>query len=108
MLLKVGRHLRPAAHYKLIMGRELGENKYLEGYKNRFVSMMPTSHHGPMVLIDGTPSTEDIETAARLLGRYSQGRDAPEVTVDIRFPDAQQYALTVQPHTGDIPDTWYV
>ena len=36
MLLKVGRHIRPAPHFKLIVGREEGENRYLEGYRKRF------------------------------------------------------------------------
>ena len=53
MLLKVGRHLRPRAHFKIIVGREEGENRFLEGYRKRFTSIIPTSHTGPLVLIDG-------------------------------------------------------
>ena len=33
MLLKVGRHIRPAANYKLIVSREEGEGRFLQGYK---------------------------------------------------------------------------
>ena len=36
MLLKVGRHLRPAPNYKLIIAREDGENQYLKGYKHSY------------------------------------------------------------------------
>ena len=31
MLLKVGRHLRPRPNFKIIVGREEGENRFLEG-----------------------------------------------------------------------------
>lgn len=34
MLLKIGRHIRFKPYYKLIIGREGGENNYLNGYKN--------------------------------------------------------------------------
>ena len=53
MLLKVGRHLRPRPNFKIIVGREEGENRFLEGYRKRFVHMLPTSHTGPLVLLDG-------------------------------------------------------
>jgi len=47
MLLKVGRHLRPGKNFKLIVGREEGENRYLEGYRKRFINIIPTSHTAP-------------------------------------------------------------
>ena len=97
MLLKVGRHLRPAANYKLIIGRELGENRYLEGYKKQFVVLRPESHNGPVCLVDGDPESEDLTLAARILGRYSQGRDADAVTVSITWPEGRLETLTVAP-----------
>jgi len=109
MLLKVGRHLRPAPHFKLIVGREEGENNYLEGYKNTFVSLKPISHLGPFVVIDGSPTTQDIELAARILGRYSQGRDADLFKAEVRLPDASAYELEVSPYPiADIPKAWHV
>ena len=36
MLLKVGRHIRPNASFKLIIAREEGENQFLSGYKRQF------------------------------------------------------------------------
>ncbi len=46
MLLKVGRHLRPAPHFKLIIAREEGEAKFLQGYRKQFISLKTTSHGG--------------------------------------------------------------
>jgi len=53
MLLKVGRHIRYKLEYKLIIGREEGENNYLNGYKNQFTHVYFLSHQGPLILIDG-------------------------------------------------------
>ena len=87
MLLKVGRHLRPATHFKLIVGREDGENNFLEGYRKQFVHLRIASHAGPLTLIDGAPTAVDIELAAQIAARYSQGRDAHIVTVMAHHPN---------------------
>lgn len=109
MLLKVGRHLRPAPHFKVIMGREEGENKYLEGYKNTFISLTPQSHTGPFALIDGTASEADVTLAAQIVGRYSKGRDAPAFTAKVRLPDGHEHLLTVKAlSVDDIADSWHV
>ncbi|MFV9924440.1 MAG: hypothetical protein AB8U93_01405 [Francisella endosymbiont of Hyalomma scupense] len=39
--------------YKLIIGRKEGENNYLNGYKNQFISVYCSLHIGPLTLIDG-------------------------------------------------------
>ncbi len=109
MLLKVGRHLRPGANFKLIVGREEGENRFLEGYRKRFINIIPTSHTGPLVLIDGEPGADDIELAARLTARFSQGRDAGRVTVAVKQLDGMTQTLDVIPMPSDeIPENWYV
>jgi tRNA U34 2-thiouridine synthase MnmA/TrmU len=109
MLLKIGRHLRPRPHYKLIVGREEGENRFLEGYRKRFVHMLPTSHSGPLVLLDGEPEPDDIELAARLTARFSQGRDAMEVTVEVTGRDGHSRTMAVKPFpAGQVPADWYL
>jgi tRNA-specific 2-thiouridylase len=109
MLLKVGRHIRPAAHYKVIISREEGENHYLSGYRNEFISLEAKSHNGPIALIDGVPGEEDIELAAAIVARYSQGRDADQVQVEVRMQDGNLRELSVKPlPPGDITSTWHV
>jgi len=109
MLLKVGRHLRPRPHFKLIVGREEGENRFLEGYRKRFTSIIPTSHTGPLVLLDGDLAAVDIELAARLTARFSQGRDAGQVTVEVTRRDGDKHSLQVVPMpSAEIPEAWYV
>ncbi|MGD2056650.1 MAG: tRNA (5-methylaminomethyl-2-thiouridylate)-methyltransferase [Gammaproteobacteria bacterium] len=109
MLLKVGRHLRPRANFKLIVGREEGENRFMEGYRKRFVHMIPTSHSGPLVLLDGDPDAADIDLAARLTARFSQGRDADKVAVQVTQKDGGSRILAVTPMPADqIPAEWYL
>lgn len=110
MLLKVGRHLRPEPHYKLIVSREEGENHYLGGYQHSYPTIRTVSHGGPVALIDGTPKPEDIDFAARIVARYSQGREAQAVTVNIRMSGEDEgRELTVKPFPPhEIPQDWHV
>ncbi len=109
MLLKVGRHIRPAANFKLIIGRELGENRYLEGYRNTFPALYSTSHNGPLCLIDGDAGSQDLELAARILARYGQGRSAETVTVRVDKLDGSSEELNVAPMPAEqIERSWHV
>ncbi len=109
MLLKVGRHIRPRPGFKLIVGREEGENNFLEGYRKRFVHLRTTSHRGPLVLIDGEVSEADLDLAARLTARFSQGRDAQSVTVTSTDRQGRTRVMDVCPmSSGDIPQEWYI
>jgi tRNA U34 2-thiouridine synthase MnmA/TrmU len=109
MLLKVGRHLRPRPHFKMIVGREEGENRFLEGYRKQFAHLVPVSHKGPLVLIDGALRDGDVDLAARLTARFSQGRDADSVDVEFALPGEEAQTLRVRPMAGDeVPGEWYL
>ncbi|GMQ97064.1 MAG: hypothetical protein BMS9Abin15_0756 [Gammaproteobacteria bacterium] len=109
MLLKVGRHLRPRPHFKLIIAREEGENRFLEGYRKQFTCLITVSHKGPLTLVDGTIDEADLELAARLVARYSQGRDAKRVCVEVRKPGCDARTMAVAPlHPEDVPADWHV
>ena len=109
MLLKVGRHLRPKPHYKLIISREEGENHYLNGYQHDFVTIRTVSHGGPVALVDGSPTNRDLELAASIVARYGQGRDAETVVMSIKPPKGELREVSVQPMApGDIPEKWHV
>ena len=109
MLLKVGRHLRPRPHFKLIVGREEGENNFLNGYRGQFIHLRTVSHPGPLALVDGEPTEEDLELAARLTARFSQGRDAQRVEVEIGGGGRPARRLSVAPMAPSaVPNDWYV
>ena len=97
MLLKVGRHIRPENNYKVIIAREEGETKYLQGYKKQYDSLRMTSHTGPMALLDGNPDDAQVNLAAAIVARYSKGRDEPVVTLVYQKKTGEQQELTVKP-----------
>ncbi len=109
MLLKVGRHIRPRPHFKLIIGREEGENKFLQGYLKLYNSIKTTSHAGPLTLIDGVANDEDLELAARITARFSQGKNEDTVTVEIRRTNGEVKEINVTPmKPSEMQQEWYV
>lgn len=109
MLLKVGRHLRPRPNFKLIVGRDEGENNFLQGYRRRFTHLDATSHTGPLVLLDGTADADDLLLAARLTARFGHGRDAESVDVQVTELAGSSRTLSVPPLRADeIPQEWYL
>lgn len=109
MLLKVGRHLRPAPHYKVIVAREDGENNFMMGYRRQFPHLLVTDPPGPMALVDGNPGPDDLLFAARLAARFSRGREQDEVGVEITGRDGVTRVVKVAPlPAAEIPDAWYL
>ncbi|MGM0412835.1 MAG: tRNA (5-methylaminomethyl-2-thiouridylate)-methyltransferase [Pseudomonadota bacterium] len=107
MLLKVGRHLRPSDNFKLLISRDQGEGQFLRGYRRNYAWLETVSHGGPLALVDGEPTAEDWELAARLVARYSQGREAEAVEVAITDRDGSTWNMTVAPmEPGSVPEEW--
>ncbi len=109
LLLKVGRHLRPRPNFKLILGREEGENNYLRGYCRQFSHLHVLSHRGPLGLIDGPANRDDLLLAARLMARFCQGRDAEQVEIEVHERKGETWTATVKPMTAaEVLPEWYV
>ncbi len=110
MLLKVGRHIRPRPHFKLIIGREEGENRFLEGYRKIYTYLHAVSHTGPLVLLDGAElSEDDAQLAASIVARFGKGRTADKVTIAIKTLDGESQEFDVTPlASNEIPQAWYV
>jgi tRNA U34 2-thiouridine synthase MnmA/TrmU len=109
MMLKVGRHIRPNKRFKLIVAREEGEVKFLEGYRNQYASLYSTSCNGPLALIDGEPNQKDLQVAARIVARYSQGRNEKNVNVEVRLTAGVIQQFSVEPFTADeIESAWLI
>lgn len=102
ILLKIGRHFRFSDDFKLIIGREEGENNFMKGYRNQFKTVYSTSHSGPLSIIDGEINDpEDFKQALALIARYTQGKDATEVTLEIRQANGETQSYTTQPMAVD-------
>ena len=112
MLLKVGRHIRPKKHFKVIIGREEGENNFLSGYKKMFANLKTTSHAGPLTLLDsvnGELSEEDIQLAAQIAARYSQGRTAEKVELEFTTKEGVSKLMEVVPMApSQFDEKWHV
>ncbi len=109
MLLKVGRHIRPKQNFKVIVAREDGEARFMQGYKKEFINMNCASHRGPLVLIDGSPSEDDLKLAGQITARYGQGRDTETVEIAIREQGREERIIQVRPFKADeIPQEWFV
>jgi tRNA-specific 2-thiouridylase len=107
LLLKVGRHFRPCADYKLIVAREEGESNYLRGYRNLHTWLEPVSHAGPFCIGVGVLSDEDLHQAGALAARYSKGRQQPSVEVAWGRADGRRGTLRVAPMDADaVPKDW--
>ncbi|TAN51809.1 MAG: tRNA (5-methylaminomethyl-2-thiouridylate)-methyltransferase [Methylococcaceae bacterium] len=108
MLLKVGRHIRPQPHYKLIIAREAGETQFLMGYRKAYTHLFPVSHGGPLTLVDGQVDATDLQLAARIVARFSQGRDADQVDIAL-VEHGEQRVITVTPlRAEELPQEWYL
>lgn len=102
MLLKIGRHIRPSDHFKMIISREEGETRFLEGYRKQFTYIKTISHPGPITLLDGADiSAEDIYLASSITARYSQGRNEEEVSVLVGLRDEEPREMQVKPMQAD-------
>lgn len=109
MLLKVGRHMRPRPHFKVIISREEGEGNFLKGYKRSFTSLTTTSCAGPLALIDGEVSEEDLVLAARLVARYSQGKQDETVELEVSDCEGNRSALRVRPMApSEVLEAWHL
>lgn len=109
MLLKVGRHIRPRPYVKLIIGREDGENRFMDGYRRQFTHLRTLSHPGPLVLVDGELREGDAELAARITARFSKGRDAGAVRIEITRPGTEPEVMEVAALPEDeLRPEWYV
>lgn len=109
MLLKVGRHLRPRPNFKLIISREEGEGNFMQGYRKQFVSLKTISHAGPLALIDGEASDDDLTLAARIVARYSQGKGADEVEIELMDREGNSRLLKVVPlQAHEVPEGWHI
>jgi tRNA U34 2-thiouridine synthase MnmA/TrmU len=110
MLLKVGRHIRPDASFKLIIAREEGENRFLSGYRKQFQSIKTVSHAGPLALIEGSELSEDqLSLACAITARFSKGKDQDSVELLYSNRDTDSKAVRVKPITAaEIPQKWYI
>jgi tRNA U34 2-thiouridine synthase MnmA/TrmU len=95
-VLKVGRHFRLSPTAKVIVGRNEQENEYLKRFSSLGWTITTPDVMGPTTLVEGQPTREELEWAARLCARYSDGRGASQVRTLVS-KNGETYEMIVSP-----------
>lgn len=84
-LLKVGRHLRLDDVTKAVVGRNDAENQRLETLAREDDALLYLADMtGPLCLVRGNLTDENLQAAARLTAHFSKAREMPQVRVVLR------------------------
>ncbi len=97
LLMRLGRHLRINPHLKAVVGRDKVENDFIERFSDKYILLQTIDHPGALVLLDGKVDEVGLLQMARLAVYFSKGREAKEVEVLIRRPDALAEIIQVVP-----------
>ena len=103
-LLKHGRHFRLPSKAKVVVGRNEHENNALaELVKKQDLAFSPTKVMGPLVILKNYKDNQDIEIAAGICARYSDGLNEP--LVEIQCGKKKFKAKPLEPGTIN---TWLI
>jgi hypothetical protein len=105
-LLRFGRHLWPKGHLHLIVGRDEAENLELEAYRDGLLALLADAVQGPLVLAEGVNDRKDVEIAAAVTARYSDGKFLSSVSV--RFQGVDEGRIDVNPASPSETEAWIV
>lgn len=109
ILLKAGRHLRIDSHYKIIIARDEAEHRFLSGYRKQLYHLEILEHRGPIALVEGEPSHDDLLKSARIAARFSSGRDEKSVEFYLHQTNGRSEQISVQPMPPEeILQDWYL
>jgi tRNA-specific 2-thiouridylase len=106
-LLAVGRHFRLDDQVKVIVGRDEGENNYLEFAASGHFQFTALDHPGPTALTADALSPTHMEQIAGLTASYSDGKDEEWVRVEVRY-NGDVRELTVAPLSRRFADEWRI
>jgi hypothetical protein len=95
VLLSTGRHFRLSPRAKLVVGRTEVENALLDRYAGGRARLEARDVLGPVALVEGEPTWEERQLAARIVARYGKGKDLVQVVVEWREEDmVEQYPVS--------------
>lgn len=108
LLLKVGRHIRISDSAKLIVGRDEGENLFLEQFQGDHLRFEVEDFPSPLALFIGKCDDTLLEKAARIVGRYSDGRDKG-INLSVIVKSGQDIRrLSVKPFLPEEVQDWVI
>lgn len=93
-ILKVGRHFRLSSGKRVVVGRDEIENRVLHNLARKGdIVLEPADIPGPTAVLFAGGSDIDVEIAARLCARYSDGKNLPAVKIKTPFGIVEVPAL---------------
>lgn len=107
ILLRFGRHFRLPSGIKVIVGRDDGENRTLRELSSDMWLIEVAGHGSPLTLVERKASREDLQIAAELTARYSQGRDAAVVLAGISRGEESE-EIKIKPLARDEGEAWMI
>lgn len=102
-LLKIGRHFRISKDAKIISTRMQEEGELIEQLLSPGDLMfLPRDYNGSTIVIIGEATNEDIEFAAKITGRYCQGKDEKTITIKYgNYGDMLNRFIDITPSTEE-------
>jgi predicted ribosome quality control (RQC) complex YloA/Tae2 family protein len=91
------------------VGRDQIDNEVLEKYASTMTNLFCKDHNGPLVLIDGDVSEEELELAAKITAHFGKGRDEESVFLNVRRPGMEVIKKEIaRPNQCIIEKRWYI
>jgi tRNA U34 2-thiouridine synthase MnmA/TrmU len=106
-LLAVGRHFRVDEDVKVVVGRDEGENNYLELATLNHWQFRTADHPGPIALTADALLSNHLAQIAALVASYSDGKHEAQVRVRVQHDGGVQM-LTVRPLSRDTANEWRI
>ncbi|MCK4550212.1 MAG: thiamine biosynthesis protein, partial [Candidatus Krumholzibacteria bacterium] len=107
VLISMGRHLRLSDGVKIVVGRHELENDYLESEWGGNINLTTLDHPGPVTVVIGDASDEELQQAAAVTARYSDGKREASCRVSVtKGEDVSE--MTVAPASDDDLDRWRI
>ncbi len=108
LLLKTGRYLRVSPELKVIVGRDEGENSFLERFAKDMIRLEPEEINGPVVVVDKTISEDDLLIAARITACYCSHQEEYEtISINITTGESKRI-VNVKPFTREEATKWLI
>ncbi len=109
LLLRYGRHFRLADDVKVIIGRNEAENKMLSGFSPGRIVLEPIGTMGPTTLIEGSPTRDQLLSAAALAARYCDRSGGAPIAFEVQKDDTVE-TIAATPLSPDDPhiEAWRI
>ncbi len=109
IMLKAGRHMRITPTLKLIVARDESESRFLEGFRKQFAHLRVKDHRGPLMLVDGDATLDQLKLAGSICARFSGGKHESLVSIEGVDNSGNPFTLDVCPMAqSDINQDWYL